>query len=49
MTQKAIYNGYISRLSSRYQFNNDLSLRLISEYNKFTDTFTFSTSVRMES
>ena len=33
------YNGYISRLSSRYQFNNDLSLRLISEYNKFTDTF----------
>ena len=33
------YNGYISRVSSRYQFNNDLSLRLISEYNKFTDTF----------
>jgi hypothetical protein len=33
------YIGYISRLSSRYQFNNDLSLRVISEYNKFTDTF----------
>jgi len=36
---KSIYDGYISRLSFRYQFNNDLSLRLVSEYNKFNDTF----------
>ena len=39
--KKAIYDGYISRLSLRYQFNNDLSLRLVSEYNKFNDTFLF--------
>ena len=38
---KAIYDGYISRLSFRYQFNNDLSIRLVSEYNKFNDTFLF--------
>ena len=38
---KAIYDGYISRLSFRYQFNNDLSLRLVAEYNKFNDTFLF--------
>ena len=38
---KAIYDGYISRFSFRYQFNNDLSLRLVSEYNKFNDTFLF--------
>ena len=36
---EAIYDGYISRLSFSYQFNNDLSLRLVSEYNKFNDTF----------
>ncbi|MBJ34742.1 MAG: hypothetical protein CMC90_02425 [Flavobacteriaceae bacterium] len=36
---KAIYDGYISRLSFRYQFNNDFSIRLVSEYNKFNDTF----------
>ena len=39
--KKAIYDGYISRFSFRYQFNNDLSLRLVSEYNKFNDTFLF--------
>ena len=33
------YSSYIGRFSSRYQFNNDLSLRLISEYNGFNDTF----------
>ena len=38
---KAIYDGYISRLSFRYQFNNDLSIRLVSEYNKFNDSFLF--------
>ena len=38
---KAIYDGYISRLSFSYQFNNDLSLRLVSEFNKFNDTFLF--------
>ena len=36
---KSFYDGYISRVSSRYQFNNDLSLRVISEYNNFNDTF----------
>ena len=38
---KSIYDGYISRLSFRYQFNNDLSIRLVSEYNNFNDTFLF--------
>ena len=33
------YDGYIARLSSRYQFNNDLSLRIISEYDDFNDKF----------
>ena len=40
-SNKAIYDGYISRLSFRYQFNNDLSIRLVSEYNNFNDTFLF--------
>ena len=36
---KSFYDGYISRFTFRYQFNNDLSIRLVSEYNKFNDTF----------
>lgn len=40
-TYESFYDGYISRLSFRYQFNNDLSLRLVSEYNEFNDTFLF--------
>ena len=33
------YEGYISRFTFRYQFNNDLSIRIVSEYNKFNDRF----------
>ena len=33
------YDGYIARISSRYQFNNDLSIRIISEYDDFNDKF----------
>ena len=33
------FSGYISRLAVRYQFNNDLSFRIISEYNNFNETF----------
>ena len=33
------YNGSISRFSIRYQFNNFFNVRLISEYNSFTERF----------
>ena len=33
------YNGSISRFSIRYQFNNFFNVRIISEYNTFTDRF----------
>ena len=33
------YNGSISRFSVRYQFNNFFNIRLISEYNSFTERF----------
>ena len=33
------YNGAISRFSVRYQFNNFFNIRLISEYNSFTERF----------
>ena len=33
------YNGSISRFSARYQFNNFFNVRIISEYNTFTDRF----------
>jgi len=33
------FNGYIGRFTIRYQFNNDLSIRLVSEYNDFTERF----------
>ncbi len=36
---KNFYSGYISRLAIRYQFNNALSFRVISEYNDFNDQF----------
>ncbi|MGB1185409.1 MAG: hypothetical protein ACPG33_00850 [Flavobacteriaceae bacterium] len=32
------YKGYIARLITNYQFNKDLSFRLVSEYNEFDDT-----------
>ena len=33
------FDGYISRVAVRYQFNNALSFRVISEYNDFNETF----------
>ena len=33
------YKGFIGRFTLRYQFNNFLSVRLISEYNRFDDRF----------
>jgi hypothetical protein len=33
------FNGSISRLTIRYQFDNSFSLRLVSEYNDFTERF----------
>ena len=35
------FKGYISRLDLRYQFTNYLDLRLISEYNDFSEQFFF--------
>ena len=37
-----LFKGYISRLDLRYQFNTELDLRLISEYNDFSKQFIFS-------
>ncbi len=36
---KKFYDGYISRFVVRYQFNNALNFRIISEYNDFNETF----------
>ena len=33
------FKGYIGRFTLRYQFNNFLSVRLVSEYNHFNETF----------
>ena len=33
------YNGSISRFSIRYQFNNFFNIRIISEYNTFSERF----------
>ena len=33
------YNGSITRFSARYQFNNFFNIRLVSEYNSFTERF----------
>ena len=33
------YNGSISRFSVRYQFNNFFNIRIVSEYNTFSDRF----------
>jgi hypothetical protein len=38
-TQTAYFKGAISRFSTRYQFNNFFSIRLISEYNSFANRF----------
>ena len=33
------FKGYISRFNFKYQFNNSLNIRLISEYNNFYEQF----------
>lgn len=33
------FDGYIARLDLRYQFNTSLNVRIISEYNEFSDQF----------
>ena len=38
-TQQDYFSGAISRFSTRYQFNNFFSVRIISEYNSFADRF----------
>ena len=38
-TQAAYFKGAISRFSTRYQFNNFFSIRLVSEYNSFANRF----------
>jgi hypothetical protein len=35
------FKGYIGRLDIRYQFNNNLDIRLISEYNDFSEEYFF--------
>ena len=42
------FKGYIGRLDIRYQFTNFLDLRLISEYNDFSEQFFLSTPYFME-
>jgi hypothetical protein len=32
------FKGYIGRFIRNYQFNKDLSFRIVSEYNEFDDT-----------
>ena len=34
-SNEKIYSGYIFRLNSKYQFSNDLSFKLVTEYNDF--------------
>jgi hypothetical protein len=34
-SNEKIYSGYIFRLNSKYQFSNDLSFKIITEYNNF--------------
>ena len=40
-SEEYYFKGYISRLDIRYQFTNSLDLRLISEYNDFSEQFFF--------
>jgi hypothetical protein len=35
------FKGYIGRLDIRYQFNNNFDIRIISEYNDFSEQFFF--------
>ena len=38
-SQEYFFDGYIARFDIRYQFTNSLNLRVISEYNEFSDQF----------
>ena len=37
-SNEKIHSGYIFRLNSKYQFSNDLSFKIITEYNDFSST-----------
>ena len=37
-SNEKIYSGYIFRLNSKYQFSNDLSFKIITEYNDFSSS-----------
>ncbi len=37
-SNEKIYSGYILRLNSKYQFSNDLSFKIIAEYNDFSSS-----------
>ena len=37
-SNEKIYSGYIFRLNSKYQFSNDLSFKIITEYNDFNSS-----------
>ena len=38
-SQEYFFDGYIARFDIRYQFTSSLNLRVISEYNEFSDQF----------
>lgn len=46
VTNDEIYNGYILRTNSNYQFNRDLSLKLVLEYNDFSNHLFFQTLLK---
>ncbi len=46
VTNDEIYNGYILRTDSNYQFNRDLSLKLVLEYNDFSNHLFFQTLLK---
>ncbi len=39
--QETYYTGYVARLKVNYQFNHDLSFRLVGQYNDFDRSFDF--------
>ena len=38
-SEEYFFDGYIARFDVRYQFTSSLNLRVISEYNEFSDQF----------
>jgi hypothetical protein len=49
MYNSLYYKGYIARFITNYQFNKDLSIRLVSEYNEFDNTLFIQPPIEMES